>query len=67
MHPIAAYFTTIAPILMFVASSPVRRQILSRKSVSLPGPALATDMFLADLTTSLQRAFAAAPVRQRRS
>ena len=67
MHPVAAYFTTIAPILMFVASRPVRTQILSRKSVSLPGPPLATDTFLAEFTTSLQRAFAAAPVRQRRT
>ncbi len=67
MHPVAAYFTTIAPILMFVASSPVRKQLVSRQIVQLPGPPLATDTFLADLTTSLQRAFAAAPVRQRRS
>jgi TetR/AcrR family transcriptional regulator len=67
MHPIAAYFTTIAPILMFVASSPVRKQIVSRQTVQLPGPALATDSFLDEFTTSLQRAFAAAPVRQRRS
>ncbi len=67
MHPLAAYVTTIAPILMFVASSPVRTQIVSRQLVQLPGPPLAMDTFLADLTTSLQRAFAAAPVRQRRS
>ena len=67
MHPIAAYFTTIAPILMFVASRPVRTQIVSRKNVQLPGGPLTTDAFLADLTTSLQRAFAAAPVRQKRS
>ncbi len=66
MHPIAAYFTTIAPILMFVASSPVRKQITSRQHVQLPGPPLATATFLADLTTSLQRAFAAAPVRRKR-
>jgi len=67
MHPVAAYFTTIAPILMFVASSPVRKQLASRQIAQLPGPPLDTDTFLADLTTSLQRAFAAAPVRQRRS
>ncbi len=67
MHPVAAYFTTIAPILMFVASSPVRKQLVSRQIGQLPGPPLATETFLADLTTSLQRAFAAAPVRQRRT
>lgn len=59
MHPIAAYFMTIAPILMFVASTPVRRQLSSKRL--LPGqPApLAADLFLAELTRSLTRAFAA--------
>jgi TetR/AcrR family transcriptional regulator len=69
MHPLGAYFTTIAPIMMFVASSPVRRQLTARKLV----PALATPLtpqrFLTDLTRSLQLAFAAAaptPARTRR-
>ncbi len=34
MHPIAAYFTTVAPILMFVASTPVRKQLSSRRLVA---------------------------------
>ena len=58
MHPTAAYVTTVAPILMFVASSPVRKQLSSRKlGAALESP-LTTDAFLADLTRSLQRAFA---------
>lgn len=67
MHPLTAYFTTIAPILMFVASTPVRKQMVSRRLVPVPGPRLRTETFLADLTVSLQRAFAAAPSPQRRS
>lgn len=59
MHPVSAYFTTIAPILMFVASSPVRRQLTSRKLMPGPGVALTTDVFLADLQRSLQLAFSA--------
>jgi AcrR family transcriptional regulator len=58
MHPLVAYFTTIAPILMFVASTPVRRQLSSRRLVPAPESALSADLFLADLTCSLRRAFA---------
>lgn len=58
LHPIAAYFTTIAPILMFVASTPVRKQLSSRRLVPAPESQLTLDLFLADLTRSLQRAFA---------
>jgi TetR/AcrR family transcriptional regulator len=59
MHPLAAYFTTIAPVLMFVASTPVRHQLASKRL--LPGlqTPLPRDVFLADLKESLQRAFAA--------
>ena len=57
MHPIAAYVTTIAPILMFVASTRVRKRLSSpRLGAALESP-LTTDVFLADLTRSLQRAF----------
>lgn len=58
IHPIAAYLTTIAPILMFVASTPVRRRLSSRHLVPSPESPLTADLFLADLTCSLQRAFA---------
>jgi TetR/AcrR family transcriptional regulator len=59
LHPIAAYFTAIAPIMMFVASTPVRRRLASRRLVPSPGTPLTADAFLADLKRSLRRAFAA--------
>ncbi|HUR32742.1 MAG TPA: TetR/AcrR family transcriptional regulator [Vicinamibacterales bacterium] len=58
MHPLAAYFTTVAPILMFVASTPVRQR-LSAKKLLARQPTLTRDRFLADLKQSLRRAFAA--------
>jgi AcrR family transcriptional regulator len=59
MHPIGAYFTTVAPILMFVASTPVRRQLKSRHLVPALQSPLTADVFLAELKRSLQVAFAA--------
>jgi len=59
MHPVAAYFTTIAPILMFVASTPVRKQLSRRRLMPAAVPLLTPETFLEDLTESLQRAFAA--------
>jgi TetR/AcrR family transcriptional regulator len=59
MHPLGAYFTAIAPILMFVASSPVRKQLTSRRLVVAADTPLTQDVFLADLKRSLRRAFAA--------
>jgi TetR/AcrR family transcriptional regulator len=61
MHPLAAYVTTIAPILMFVASTPVRRHLSTRRLGGPLASPLTTDLFLADLTRSLQRAFASTP------
>ena len=61
MNPLTAYFTTIAPILMFLASTPVRKRLSSRRLVAAPDAPLTTEVFLADLRRSLQRAFAATP------
>jgi len=61
MNPLSAYFTTVAPILMFVSSTPVRKQLSSRRLVAAPDSPLTTAVFLADLRRSLQRAFAATP------
>jgi TetR/AcrR family transcriptional regulator len=58
IHPLTAYFTTIAPILMFVASSPVRRQLSSRRLVPALKPPLTANLFVADLKCSIRRAFA---------
>jgi AcrR family transcriptional regulator len=58
MHPIAAYFTAIAPILMFVASTPVRRQLAARRLLPAHDVPLTADTFVADLKRSIQLAFA---------
>ena len=63
MHPLAAYFTTVAPILMYVASTPVRTQLTSRKLIVEAGVPLTAETFVADLQQSLQLAFAAPDAR----
>ncbi len=55
VHPLAAYFTTVAPILMYIASTPVRARLSSRGLQ----PALSTEAFIGDLQHSLRLAFAA--------
>jgi len=60
IHPLAAYFTSIAPILMFVASAPLRKRILAHGPMPGGGHALELPAFLADFEASLQRAFASA-------
>lgn len=57
MHPVVSYFTTVAPIIMFVASAPLRKQ-LEAKQLLPAGEPLTPQSFLANLTTSLERAFA---------
>lgn len=61
VHPIAAYFTTIAPILMFVASSPVRKRLSTRRLVAGLESPMTPELFVIDLQQSLRRAFAATP------
>jgi TetR/AcrR family transcriptional regulator len=58
MHPIAAYFTAIAPILMFVASTPIRKQLAARKLMPADDAPLTQARFLADLKQSIRLAFA---------
>jgi TetR/AcrR family transcriptional regulator len=58
MHPLAAYFTTIAPILMFVASTPLRQKLSPRQVAAAP---IAAADFVQQFQRSLQRAFAATP------
>jgi TetR/AcrR family transcriptional regulator len=59
MHPLAAYFTAIAPILMFVASAPVRKQLVSHRLSAAVEKPLPAELFLADFKAALHRAFAA--------
>jgi TetR/AcrR family transcriptional regulator len=61
MHPIGAYFTMVAPILMFVSSSPVRSRLKSARLVPALQPPLTTDVFVRELQRSLRRAFARDP------
>lgn len=67
LHPLTAYFTTIAPIMMFVASTPVRKQLSSRRLVAPNASALTLEPFVRDLQISLRRAFAASPTAGDRS
>lgn len=66
MHPLTAYFTTIAPILMFIASRPVRQRLPLHRAGTDAQPPLETDAFLADFAFSLQRAFAADDLQRTR-
>ncbi|MBS1818020.1 MAG: TetR/AcrR family transcriptional regulator [Acidobacteria bacterium] len=69
VHPLSAYFITIAPIVMFVASAPLRAQAAQRRiSPTVVGRRISTDAFMADVKRALQRAFAArSSVHQGRS
>lgn len=60
VHPIASYFTTIAPIIMFVASAPLRKQLVARQLLP-PGEPLTQPVFVSQLTASLERAFTNTP------
>lgn len=66
MHPIASYFTTVAPIIMFVASTPLRKQLEARHLLP-SGEPLTPRLFLGHLTTSLERAFSNTPPLSRPS
>jgi TetR/AcrR family transcriptional regulator len=66
MHPIASYFTTIAPIVMFVASTPLRKQLATRHLLP-PGDPLTPSRFLEHLTVSLEHAFTNTPPTPRPS
>ena len=58
VHPLAAYFTSVAPILMFVASSPVRKQLSARPLAAPLQAPLTAEAFVRDLQQSLRLAFA---------
>ena len=66
MHPMAAYFTTVAPILMFVTSTPVRKQLSARQLVPSFKQELTSAAFVDDLRISLQRAFGASALPELR-
>jgi hypothetical protein len=61
MHPMSAYFATVAPLLMFIASSPLREQLVSKGLPPWGQHPLDAEQFLGDLQRSLRTAFAAGP------
>jgi TetR/AcrR family transcriptional regulator len=59
VNPLAAYFTMFAPIAMYLAGAPIRRQLAARH---LTGAALLTpDAFVAHMQETLRRGLAAEP------
>ncbi len=59
LHPLAAYFTMFAPIVMFMAGAPIRRELAASKLVSIA--ALTPDLFIRELQESMRRALTTAP------
>jgi TetR/AcrR family transcriptional regulator len=57
VHPIAAYFTMFAPVLMFFAGAPIRQKLAAGHLVDMNQ--LASDRFIAELRTSIRLALAA--------
>lgn len=59
VHPMAAYLTIFAPIIMFMASAPIRKELEAAELRSMT--ALTPDLFAQHLQDSVQRALATAP------
>jgi len=66
LHPFAAYFTMFAPVLLFIAAEPIRRELAAGGLMKLP--ALTPDAFVQHAQECVRRAFAAdTPRGQRRT
>jgi TetR/AcrR family transcriptional regulator len=65
MHPFAAYFTLIAPIVFYMASAPIRRELAEARLLDIA--ALSPDRFVAHVQDTMRRAFSHEPARHRRS
>ena len=66
LHPFAAYFTMFAPIVLFIAAEPIRRELSAGGLLTLP--ALTPDAFVRHAQDCVRRAFAAdAPQSRRRA
>ena len=65
MHPFAAYFTLIAPIVFYMASAPIRKELADARLLDIAS--LLPDSFIAHVQDTMRRAFASEPARQRRS
>jgi TetR/AcrR family transcriptional regulator len=65
MHPIAAYFTMIAPIVFYMAAAPIRKELAEARLLDIA--ALSPDNFVAHVQDTMRRAFSSEPAQQRRS
>jgi TetR/AcrR family transcriptional regulator len=54
VHPLAAYFSMLAPMVVYLASAPIRRQLSARHLVS--GPPLTDDAFVQYVQDTMRRA-----------
>jgi TetR/AcrR family transcriptional regulator len=66
VHPLAAYFTMLAPLVMYHAGAPIRQELATEHLVD--GSALSPDAFVQHVQETMRRALASdapAPRRQR--
>jgi len=63
LHPFAAYFTMFAPVVLFIAAEPIRRELAAGGLLKLP--ALTPDAFVRHAQECARRAFAADTPRAR--
>jgi TetR/AcrR family transcriptional regulator len=54
VHPLVAYFGTIAPIIFFVLAGPIRKEVTARRLMNLT--AIGPDEFVRQLQETLRRA-----------
>ena len=65
VHPIVAYFSTLAPIVFFLAAGRIRSEVTARHLIDLT--ALTPEEFVGQLQESLRRALVRAPKAAARS
>jgi len=62
IHPVAAYFTMLAPIVMFMAGEPIRKELAARHLANMAS--LTPDVFVQQLQQSVRLALAAPPTHR---
>jgi TetR/AcrR family transcriptional regulator len=56
VHPLAAYFTMVAPVMFFLAGTPIRRELAAQQLTN--GTVLAPDAFVRHVQDTMRRALA---------
>lgn len=56
VHPLAAYFTAMAPLMLYMAAAPIRRELTDSRLLSVAPPE--PDVFIAHLQQTIRRALA---------